>query len=350
MKHFTLKKQLEKNMAFSIGSFQLNRGLALSPMAGITDNPFRKICREFGADWVVGEMISGDPTLRHTHKTLHRISHTGEEKPIVMQILGNQPQKMAEAAQFYEKIGADVIDINIGCPAKKVCHTYAGSALMQNETLVAEILDSVVSAVNIPVTLKTRLGWNDDNLNVLTIAKIAQEKGISAIAIHGRSRTQMYRGEAKYDLIKEVKKEVSIPVWVNGDITTPQKAIEVLAYTGADGVMIGRGAQGQPWLFQEIRLFMEEGRKIILPFDLISRTIKRHLSDIYAFYGDNYGHKIARKHIGWYLKNLTNDRAIKNQLFTLDNSSQQFDMLCQILQQAEVEDYYYRYRSTYLQD
>ena len=223
-----------------IGGYFIDNPIVLAPMAGITDKPFRRICREFGAGWAVCEMLTSDPSLRHTKKTLRRSDFEGEGGVVAVQIAGSDPQQMAEAARYNVGLGAQVIDINMGCPAKKVCNVQAGSALMQNEPLVAEILAAVVNAVDVPVTLKTRLGWHDEHQNLPTIAKIAEESGIAALAIHGRTRTQMYKGEARYELITETKGCLNIPVWVNGDITSPQKAAAVLKQTAADGIMIGR--------------------------------------------------------------------------------------------------------------
>ena len=261
-----------------IGAYSIDTPIALAPMAGITDKPFRRLCREFGAGWAVCEMITSDPELRRTKKTLRRSDFSDENGTVAVQILGNVPQVMAEAARYNVELGAQVIDINMGCPAKKVCNVLAGSALLQDEKLVAEILHAVVQAVNVPVTLKTRLGWHDDHQNLLTVAKIAEDAGIAALAVHGRTRTQMYRGEARYELIAEAKSCLKIPLWVNGDITSPQKAAEVLRQTGADGVMIGRGAQGQPWLFRDLKHFAEHGTlPEALPLKQCSDTVLAHI-------------------------------------------------------------------------
>ena len=233
--------------------------IALAPMAGITDKPFRRLARRFGADWTVGEMISSDASLRHTRKTLHRSDRSGEEGVIAVQIAGSRPEEMAAAARYNVEQGAQLIDINMGCPAKKVCNVLAGSALLQNEPLVEAILKAVVAAVDVPVTLKTRLGWDENHKNLPRIAQMAEQAGIAALAVHGRTRSQMYRGQAEYALIAEVKRRTSLPLWVNGDITSPQKAAAVLAQTGADGVMVGRAAQGQPWLFADIRHYLTHG-------------------------------------------------------------------------------------------
>lgn len=298
----------------NIGTYQINPPVALAPMAGITDKPFRRLCRSFGAGWAVGEMLTSDPSLRHTKKTLYRSDFSDETGVIAVQILGNDPAVMAEAARYNVALGAQVIDINMGCPAKKVCNVAAGSALMQNEALVAEILTVVVGAVDVPVTLKTRLGWADEHKNLPTIARIAEDAGIAALAVHGRTRTQMYRGDAAYDLIAEVKGRLNIPLWVNGDITSPQKAAAVLAQTGADGVMIGRGAQGQPWLFRDVKQYLEHGT---LPppvrLDEACATLLAHLQAMHDFYGERDGVRIARKHIGWYLNGLHEHRLAQYQ-------------------------------------
>lgn len=314
-----------------IAGYTLAAPTALAPMAGITDNPFRRLCRAFGAGWTVGEMISGDPTLRHTRKTLHRIDFTGEPSPIVVQIAGADPAQIAAAAVHHVALGAEVIDINMGCPAKKVCHAAAGSALMKNEALVTEILQITVAAVKVPVTLKTRLGWDDEHLNVLTIAHIAQDAGIAAIAIHGRSRTQMYRGHADYRLIRDVKRALTIPVWANGDIDSPEKAVQVLEETGADGVMIGRGAQGRPWLFREIAEYLRDGRYTSPSAAEKSAVILAHLQNLYDFYGAAHGLRIARKHIAWYIKDLADSEAFRQRMNTLTEASLQLEATAEFL-------------------
>ncbi|MCQ9326784.1 tRNA dihydrouridine synthase DusB [Neisseria dentiae] len=318
-----------------IGAYLIDTPVALAPMAGITDKPFRRLCREYGAGWAVGEMLNSDPTLRHTRKTLRRSDFSGESGIAAVQIAGNDPAQMAEAARYNVGLGAQVIDINMGCPAKKVCNVSAGSALMQNEPLVYEILNAVVKAVNVPVTLKTRLGWHDEHKNILTVARMAEEAGIAAIAIHGRTRTQMYRGEASYDLIAEAKSRLNIPVWVNGDITSPQKAQAVLAQTGADGIMIGRGAQGQPWLFRDISYFAEHGR---LPEPLsvaqCGETALRHIGAMHEFYGERDGVRIARKHIGWYIAELPAGETVRREINRMESAAEQYDALAAFLEKA----------------
>lgn len=315
-----------------IGAYSIDTPIALAPMAGITDKPFRRLCRGFGAGWAVGEMVTSDPGLRHTAKTLRRSDFSDENGTAAVQIVGNVPQVMAEAACHNVALGAQVIDINMGCPAKKVCNVLAGSALLQNEKLVAEILQAVVGAVNVPVTLKTRLGWHDEHKNLLTIAKIAEDSGIAALAVHGRTRTQMYKGEAEYGLIAEAKSRLNIPVWVNGDITSPQKAAEVLKQTGADGVMIGRGAQGQPWLFRDLKHYAEHGTlPEALPLKQCSDTILAHVRAIHGFYGEQSGLRIARKHIGWYLDPMPEGIETRRGINRLDCPAAQYDALAAYL-------------------
>ena len=285
-----------------IGPYTVSPAVALAPMAGITDKPFRMLARQFGAGWTVGEMISSNPDMQNTRKTLSRIDRVGESGVIAVQIAGSNPAQMAEAARYNAAQGAQLIDINMGCPAKKVCQVQAGSALLQNEPLVAEILHAVVRAVDVPVTLKTRLGWHDEHKNILTIARMAEDAGIAAIAIHGRTRTQMYRGQAEYGLIAEAKRRLSIPVWVNGDIDSPQKAARVLAETGADGVMIGRAAQGRPWLFRDVAHYLAHGSlPPPLPFQVASEALLGHIRAMYSFYGEVAGLRIALKVMWWYL-------------------------------------------------
>ncbi|MBO7380564.1 MAG: tRNA dihydrouridine synthase DusB [Neisseriaceae bacterium] len=317
-----------------IAHFQLSSPTALAPMAGLSDNPMRRLCRQFGAGLTVGEMISGAPALRHTRKTRNRIDFSGETSPIVVQIVGVEPEQMAQSAVYYQGLGVDIIDINMGCPAKKVCKREAGSALMQNEALVAEILATVVQSVAIPVTLKTRLGWDDLHLNVLKIAEIAEKSGISAIAIHGRSRTQMFQGHAQYDLIGKVKKAISLPVWVNGDIDSPQKAAQVLEETQADGVMIGRAAIGCPWIFAEINQYFSGSTKEI-DFATKTAAILQHLRLLYDFYGENHGVKIARKHIARYIADLPNSEIFRQNINKINELSIQYECVSEFLSQCQ---------------
>jgi len=286
--------------------FQLSNNLFVAPMAGVTDRPFRQLCKTLGAGFAVSEMVTSNSLLYGSAKTLRRANHAGEVDPISVQIAGADPAMMAQAAQYNVDHGAQIIDINMGCPAKKVCNVMAGSALMQNEMLVARILEAVVAAVpDTPVTLKFRTGWNRENKNAPTIAHIAEQSGIRAVAIHGRTRADQYMGEAEYDTIAQVKSLVRIPVIANGDITTPQKAKFVLDTTGADGVMIGRAAQGRPWLFREIAHYLQTGETLPPPHVTeIHQVLRRHLADLYDFYGEETGVKIARKHISWYTKGI----------------------------------------------
>lgn len=309
--------------------------LVLSPMAGITDKPFRQIAKQFGADYTVSEMMTSDPSLQHTHKTAQRRDHTGESGIIAVQIAGSDPAQLAQAARDNVAHGAQIIDINMGCPAKKVCNVLAGSALLQNEKLVEQILRAVVRAVDVPVTLKTRLGWDSENRNILTIAKIAEQAGIAAIAIHGRTRTQMYNGHAEYDLIAQVKQNLTLPVWVNGDITTPQKAAAVLTQTAADGVFIGRGAQGNPWIFNDIRHYLATGSlPAALDYAAASETVLAHLTAMHDFYGATAGHRIARKHIAWYTAHLPQSDIFRKQINQIDNAAQQYHALSGYLKQC----------------
>lgn len=301
--------------------------IALSPMAGITDKPMRQLAKQFGATWTVSEMLTSIPSLQHTRKTRLRSDYQGEEGIQVVQIAGSDPKQMALAAQYHVAQGANVIDINMGCPAKKVCNVLAGSALLQNEALVAQILSTVVDAVNVPVTLKTRLGWSDEHQNILTIAQIAKQAGIAGIAIHGRTRTQMYQGKASYELIAQVKQHIDLPLWVNGDINSPMKAKAVLAQTQADGVMIGRAAQGQPWLFSDIKHYLQTGiLQAPISFQAASETLLTHLQSIYDLYGE-HGVKIARKHITWYLARLPESNALRQQANHCESTAQQYQII-----------------------
>ena len=305
--------------------FQLRNNLFVAPMAGVTDRPFRQLCKQLGAGLAVSEMVTSNSLLYGSAKTRRRANHDGEVEPISVQIAGADPLMMAEAAKYNVDEGAQIIDINMGCPAKKVCNVMAGSALMQHEALVAKILEAVVGAVpNTPVTLKFRTGWNRENKNAPAIARIAQESGIRAIAIHGRTRADQYTGEAEYDTIADVKSRIAIPVIANGDITTPQKAKFVLDTTGADGVMIGRAAQGKPWLFREIEHYLKTGELLPPPqVAEIHAILRQHLADLYAFYGEQTGVKIARKHIGWYTKGLVGASHFRHAMNQLQDVEEQ---------------------------
>ena len=306
-----------------IGPYSLKNNLIVAPMAGVTDRPFRQLCKRLGAGMAVSEMVTSNSLLYGSEKTLRRANHKGEVEPISVQIAGSDPKMMAEAARHNVDNGAQIIDINMGCPAKKICNVLAGSALLRDEPLVAQILEAVVKAVpGVPVTLKTRLGWDKANRNVPLVARIAEESGIQALAIHGRTRACMYTGNAQYDLIAEVKSRAGIPIIANGDITTPEKAKLVLDQTGADAVMIGRAAQGRPWIFREIEHYLKTGTYLPQPeVAEIHDVLLDHLRDLYEFYGEETGVRVARKHISWYTKGLVgsaNFRHMMNQLPTVE--------------------------------
>jgi tRNA-dihydrouridine synthase B len=307
-----------------IGSIQLRNNLIVAPMAGVTDRPFRSLCKRLGAGMAVSEMVASNSLLWGSEKTIRRGNHEGEVEPRVIQIAGADPEMMAEAAKYNVDNGADIIDINMGCPAKKICNVYAGSALLKDEPLVAKIVDAVVRAVDVPVTLKIRTGWNKDNRNALAIARIAEDHGIQSLAMHGRTRACMYTGDAEYDTIRAVKQSVGIPVVANGDITTPEKAKFVLEYTGADAVMIGRAAQGRPWIFREIEHYLLTGLKLAPPpVEEIREVMVAHLHDLYAFYGYERGVRVARKHISWYTKGLKNSAMFRARMNTLEDAPTQ---------------------------
>ena len=314
-------------------------------MAGVTDRPFRQLCKKLGAGLAVSEMVTSNSLLYGSAKTLRRANHTGEVEPISVQIAGADPQMMADAARHNVDNGAQIIDINMGCPAKKVCNVMAGSALMQDEALVGRILDAVVGAVpDTPVTLKFRTGWNLANRNAPTIARIAESAGVRAVAIHGRTRCQQYTGEAEYDTIAMVKTLIRIPVIANGDITTPEKAKHVLDVTQADGVMIGRAAQGRPWLFREIEHYLKTGEKMApAPVSEIHAILLAHLEDLYDFYGLDTGVKVARKHISWYTKGLVGSAAFRKMMNTLPTVEAQREAVDQFFQQYAAEHDHLQY-------
>ena len=321
--------------------FNLQNNLFVAPMAGVTDRPFRQLCKKLGAGLAVSEMVTSNSLLYGSAKTLRRANHTGEVEPISVQIAGADPAMMAQAAKHNVDNGAQIIDINMGCPAKKVCNVMAGSALMQDEALVGRILDAVVAAVpDTPVTLKFRTGWNLANRNAPNIARIAENAGIRAVAIHGRTRCQQYTGEAEYDTIAMVKTLVKIPVIANGDITTPQKAKLVLEKTGADGIMIGRAAQGRPWLFREIEHYLKTGENLP-PAEVgeIHAILLAHLEDLYDFYGIDTGVKVARKHISWYTKGLVGSAAFRKEMNTLPSIELQKqavnDFFCRLAEEGQ---------------
>ena len=319
-----------------VGSFHSDNILFLAPMAGVTDLPFRKLCKSHGAGWVVSEMVWSHQHLYETSKTQRRIDHGDELSPKIIQIAGADPEMLAQSAQFNVEKGADIIDINMGCPAKKVCNKLAGSALMQDVKLVANILCHVVKAVNVPVTLKIRTGWNAQNKNALAIAKIAENEGVSALSIHGRTRDQKYTGMAEYELIAEIKQKIRIPVIANGDITTPEHAKHVLDITQANALMIGRGAHGNPWLFQQVNDFLNHGTYQATPsFAHRIPVIIEHLKAIHDFYGDYMGVRFARKHIGWYFEQVAmNNLIIERQTFNKLSSPQAQILFLETLQAA----------------
>ncbi len=323
-----------------IGQYVLENNLFLAPMAGVTDLPFRRLCKAMGAGVVVGEMVGADPSLRLSRKSLLRLRHDNEPGLRVVQIAGGDSAMLAEAAEYNVKNGAQVIDINMGCPAKKVCKKAAGSALLKDPVLVEEILNTVVKAVDVPVTLKIRTGWDPQNKNALLIAKLAEQAGIQSLVVHGRTRECKYQGAAEYETVTLVKQSVSIPVIANGDITSPQKAKEVLSFTGADGLMIGRAAQGRPWIFREINHFLETGK--LLPeiqIEEIESVLMSHVAELHEFYGELQGLRIARKHTSWYL-NETDENSAK-QLLTqfnqINSAKQQLDVLADYFNHKKIE-------------
>jgi tRNA-dihydrouridine synthase B len=307
-----------------IASYKLRNNLFVAPMAGVTDRPFRQLCKKLGAGYAVSEMVASNTALYASAKSQRRMNHAGEVEPIAVQIAGAEPEMMAQAAKLNVERGAQIIDINMGCPAKKVCNKWAGSALLQDEPLVAKILDAVVGAVDVPVTLKIRTGWDPEHRNAVRIAKMAQSAGIRMLTMHGRTRACGYKGQAEYDTIREVRQHLDIPLTANGDITSPQKAKEVLAITGADALMIGRAAQGRPWLFREIEHYLATGELLPAPTVREAREIMvAHLYDHYAFYGEFLGVRTARKHIIWYTKGMAGSGSFRQYMNTLDTVEEQ---------------------------
>jgi len=316
---------------FQIGSFQISSPTVLAPMAGVTDLPFRRLCHRMGAGLVVGEMLTSDISLWETNKSKYRLLHDEEVQPRSIQIAGGDAEMLANAAKMTSQLGAQIIDINMGCPAKKVCKKAAGSALMKDEKLVAEILTAVVESVDLPVTLKIRTGWDKANRNGLTIARMAEDLGIQALAVHGRTRECKYEGQAEYDTIQQIVSAVKIPVIANGDIDSPKKAKQVLEYTGAAGVMLGRAAQGRPWLFREVNHYIAHNELL----DEISLSEQRgilleHVAHLHEFYGPIMGPRIARKHVGWYLKPRQPDRQILKSFNKIDDGVSQLEQLAEI--------------------
>ncbi|MDO1529512.1 tRNA dihydrouridine synthase DusB [Fulvimonas sp. R45] len=307
-----------------IGPYRIDPPLALAPMAGVTDKPFRLLCKRLGAGLAVSEMTTADPRLWNTAKSLRRMDHAGEPEPVSVQIAGYDPAMLAEAARFNVANGAEIIDINMGCPAKKVCNVWSGSALLQDEPLVARICKAVVDAVDVPVTLKFRTGWDRDHKNALSIARLAEDAGIAALALHGRTRADKYEGEAEYETIAAVKASVRIPVFANGDVTTPERARHVLDATGADALMIGRGAQGRPWIFREIAHYLATGGKLPEPAPgEVAAILLGHLEHLYTFYGEHAGVRIARKHLGWYAKDRPENAAFRQVANRAENADEQ---------------------------
>ncbi|SFG83946.1 tRNA-U20-dihydrouridine synthase [Duganella sp. CF458] len=308
----------------NIGPHELRNNVFVAPMAGVTDRPFRQLCKELGAGYAVSEMAASNPRLWASEKSSRRTDHIGEMEPKAVQIAGAVPEELADCAKFNVDRGAQIIDINMGCPVKKVCNNWCGSALLQHEDLVQRILEAVVPAVNVPVTLKFRTGWNRENRNALRIARIAEQAGIQMLTLHGRTRADGYTGDAEYDTIAAVKAAVKIPVVANGDITTPEKARYVLDKTGADAVMIGRAAQGRPWIFREIDHFLRTGEHLPAPLVAeVRKLMDEHLQAHYAFYGEFLGVRTARKHIGWYVRDLPGGEEFRQEMNRLESTAEQ---------------------------
>ena len=307
-----------------IGPYTLSSPFVLAPMAGVTDAPFRRLCRRFGAGMTTSEMTTADTSLWQTAKSRHRLDLDLDAEPVAVQIAGSDPAQLAFAAVACVERGAQVIDVNMGCPAKKVCKKLAGSALLRDEKLVASILNAVVAAVDVPVTLKYRTGWDAEHRNAVDIAHIAEDAGVAALAIHGRTRACRYKGDAEYETIAAVKQSVSIPVIANGDIRTPEKSLEVLRLSNADGLMIGRGAQGRPWIFREIMHFMKTGERLPAPApSVVASILLRHLENLYTFYGEYTGVRVARKHIAWYSKGQRDGNAFRQRVNGIETASAQ---------------------------
>ena len=307
-----------------IGPYALRNNVFVAPMAGVTDRPFRQLCKKLGAGYAVSEMAASNPRLWVSEKSSRRTDHAGEMEPKAVQIAGAVPEELAECAKFNVDRGAQIIDINMGCPVKKVCNNWCGSALLQHEDLVQRILEAVVGAVDVPVTLKFRTGWDRQNKNALTIARMAEQAGIAMLTLHGRTRADGYKGDAEYDTIAAVKAAVSIPVVANGDITTPEKAKFVLGHTGADAVMIGRAAQGRPWICREIDHYLRTGKHLPAPLaEEVRELMNEHLPAHYAFYGEYLGVRTARKHIGWYVQDLPGGEEFRQRMNLLESTAEQ---------------------------
>jgi len=311
-----------------IGPYSLRNKLVLAPMAGVTDRPFRQLCKRLGAGMAVSEMVSSRLELRDSLKSRRRRDHEGEVEPRIVQIAGAEPEMMAEAARYNVAEGAQIIDINMGCPAKKVCNKAAGSALLQDEDLVQRILEAVVKAVSVPVTLKIRTGWDREHRNGVRIAEIAERAGIQALAVHGRTRADLYLGEAEYQTIRAIKAAVKIPVMANGDVDSPEKAKAVLEATQADAVMVGRAAQGRPWIFREIAHYLATGERLAEPEGTeVADIMLGHLDNLYSFYGEYSGVRVARKHITWYLKTLPQAAAFRERVLRVESAREQHTLI-----------------------
>ena len=334
-----------------IGPYQLRNNLVVAPMAGVTDRPFRMLCKKLGAGLAVSEMVTSNSLLYGSEKTLRRANHEGEVEPISVQIAGADPKMMAEAAIHNVKHGAQIIDINMGCPAKKICNVMAGSALLRDEPLVSQILKAVVKAVDVPVTLKIRTGWDKQNRNAIAVAKMAQDSGVQALAMHGRTRACMYTGDAEYDTIAAVREVLEIPLIANGDITTPEKAKYVLDYTGADAVMIGRAAQGRPWIFREIEHYLQTGEHMPAPeVEEIRSVMLEHLHDLYEFYGELTGMRVARKHISWYTKGLKDSAQFRHQMNQLQSIPEQLAAIEAFFDHLHQQDHRLQYAPEHASD
>jgi len=334
-----------------IGPYQLRNNLVVAPMAGVTDRPFRMLCKKLGAGLAVSEMVTSNSLLYGSEKTLRRANHEGEVEPISVQIAGADPKMMAEAAIHNVKHGAQIIDINMGCPAKKICNVMAGSALLRDEPLVSQILKAVVKAVDVPVTLKIRTGWDKQNRNAIALAKMAQDIGVQALAMHGRTRACMYTGDAEYDTIAAVREVLEIPLIANGDITTPEKAKYVLDYTGADAVMIGRAAQGRPWIFREIEHYLQTGEHMPAPeVEEIRSVMLEHLHDLYEFYGELTGMRVARKHISWYTKGLKDSAQFRHQMNQLQSIPEQLAAIEAFFDHLHQQDHRLQYAPEHASD
>jgi tRNA-dihydrouridine synthase B len=324
----------------NIGPYRIDPPLILAPMAGVTDKPFRCLARRLGAGYAVSEMTASDPTLWGTVKSLKRMDHTGEQSPIGVQIAGSDPDMMAAAARFNVEAGAEIIDINMGCPAKKVCKLWAGSALLRDEQLVGRILSAVVRSVDVPVTLKIRTGYDSEHVNAVQIARIAEGEGVQALAVHGRTRDMHYKGDAEYQTIAAVKSAISIPVIANGDLTNPAKALEILKITGADALMIGRAAQGRPWVFHEMSHYLQHG--VLLPepsLRAVSEIMLGHVAALHDFYGEPAGVRIARKHLRWYVRDKPGSANYLDRALRAETAALQLQLTTEFFGRLESEEH-----------